>query len=114
MSIPYRLDVGPSAIYLGGPHGREDGSYRMRLSIGIVGLALLVGCVPVRVHEVKGPDGKTALAVKCGDATRCYQKAGELCPDGYDLVGNPVYDGSVTTLVVDCKTPATTKNASTQ
>ena len=72
-------------------------------------LALLAGCVS-RVHEVKGPDGKTALAVKCGDATRCYQKAGELCPNGYDLVGNPVYDGSVTTLVVECKAAGTAKN----
>jgi hypothetical protein len=91
----------------------------MRLSLGIVGLALLAGCV--QVHEVKGPDGKTALAVKCGDATACYKKAGELCPDGYDLVGNnnqnfvygsqgSVYGGSQTTLVVECKTPATSKN----
>jgi hypothetical protein len=91
----------------------------MRLSIGIVGLALLAGCVSVK--EVKGPDGKTALAVKCGDATTCYKKAGELCPDGYDLVGNnnqsyvggtngSVYGGTTTTLVVECKTPATTKN----
>jgi hypothetical protein len=98
----------------------------MRLSIGIVGLALLAACV--QVHEVKGPDGKTALALKCGDATKCYQKAGELCPDGYDFVDKNnanvvggangyVYGGSVTTLLVECKTPATpatTKNASTQ
>ena len=91
----------------------------MRLSIGIVGLALLAGCV--QVHEVKGPDGKTALALKCGDATSCYQKAGELCPDGYDFVdknnanvivpvNGSVVGGTETTLVVECKTPATTKN----
>jgi hypothetical protein len=91
----------------------------MRLSIGIVGLALLAGCVSV--NEVKGPDGKPALAVKCGDATACYKKAGELCPDGYDFVGNnsenfvggtqgSVYGGTMTTLVVECKTPATSKN----
>jgi hypothetical protein len=92
----------------------------MRLSIGIV-LALLAGCVSVRLNEVKGPDGKTALALKCGDATACYKKAGELCPDGYDLVDKnnatyvvENYGGSVTTLVVECKSPATTKNASTQ
>src|SRR5215469_6397247 len=48
----------------------------MRLTIGVAGLALLVGCVSV--SEVKGPDGKPALAVKCGDATACYQRAGEL------------------------------------
>jgi hypothetical protein len=98
----------------------------MRLSIGIVGLALLAGCVTV--HEVKGPDGKTALAVQCPDALACYKKAGELCPDGYNLVGNnsenhvgssnygTIYSSTTTTLVVECKpqkgagTPATTKN----
>jgi hypothetical protein len=91
----------------------------MRLSIGIVGLALLAGCVSV--DEVKGPDGKPALALKCEDATACYKKAGELCPDRYDLVGNnsqnyvggtngSVYGGTTTTLAVECKTPATTKN----
>jgi hypothetical protein len=74
------------------------------------------------VNEVKGPDGKPALAVKRGDATACYKKAGELCPAGYDLVGNnsqnyvggtpgSVYGGTTTTLVVECKTPAAaTKN----
>ena len=91
----------------------------MRLSIAIVGLVLLAGCVSV--HEVKGPDGKPALALKCGDATACYKRAGELCPDGYDLVGNnsasyvggtngSVYGGSTTTLLVECKTPPTTEN----
>ena len=93
----------------------------MRLSIGIVGLALLAGCVPVRVNEVKGPDGKAALALNCGNATDCYQKAGELCPAGYDFVDRNYasnvwvsdgyfWGGSVTTLVVECKAPATTKN----
>jgi hypothetical protein len=91
----------------------------MRLSIGIVGLALLVGCV--YVNEVKGPDGKPALALKCGDATACYKKAGELCPGGYDLVNSttgtvvvPVNGSAVgspqTTVLVECKAPATTKN----
>jgi hypothetical protein len=96
----------------------------MRLSLGIVGLALLAGCV--QVHEVKGPDGKPALALKCGDATACYQKAGELCPNGYDFVNSstgtvivPTANGGSigapqTTVLVECKAPATTKNASTQ
>jgi hypothetical protein len=91
----------------------------MRFSIGIVGLALLTGCVDV--NEVKGPDGKTALALRCGDATACYKKAGELCPNGYDLVNSTTgtvvvpSNGSavgspVTTVLVECKAPATTKN----
>jgi hypothetical protein len=82
-------------------------------------MVLLAGCVSVK--EVKGPDGKPALALKCGDATNCYKRAGELCPDGYDLVGNnyasyvggangTVYGGSTTTLLVECKTPPTTEN----
>jgi hypothetical protein len=86
--------------------------------------ALLAGCVTV--NEVKGPDGKPALAVKCGDATACYKKAGELCPDGYDFVNSSTgtvivptgQGGSIgspqTTILVECKAaPATTKNAST-
>jgi len=91
----------------------------MRIPLGVIGLAILAGCV--QVHEVKGPDGKPALAVKCGDATKCYQRAGALCPNGYDLVGNnnasfvggangTVYGGTQTTLLVECKNPATTKN----
>jgi hypothetical protein len=82
-------------------------------------LALLAGCVSV--NEVRGPDGKTALAVGCERATACYKKAGELCPNGYDLVGNSsgsyvggtngsVYGGTTTTLVVECKAAGTAKN----
>jgi hypothetical protein len=92
----------------------------MRLSIGIVGLALLTGCVSVK--EVSGPDGKPALAVKCGDATLCYQKAGELCPGGYDFVNSSTgtvivptaQGGSIgspqTTILVECKSTTTSKN----
>jgi hypothetical protein len=92
----------------------------MRLSLGIVGLALLSGCV--QVSEVKGPDGKAALALKCGNATDCYKKAGELCPDGYDFVNSttgtvivPMNNGSSigtpqTTVLVECKPPGTAKN----
>ena len=92
----------------------------MKVPLALLGLALLSGCV--QAHDVRGPDVKTARALKCGDATACYQKAGELCPDGYDFVDKnnanwigsshygSVYGGSETTLVVECKTPATTKN----
>ena len=88
--------------------------------MALLGLALLSGCV--QVHEVKGPDGKTALALRCGDATACYKKAGELCPDGYDFVDKnnanwvgssnygSVYGGSVTAPVVECKAPGPIKN----
>jgi hypothetical protein len=91
----------------------------MRLSIGIVGLAFLAGCV--QVSEVKGPDGQTALALKCGNATDCYKKAGELCPDGYDFVNSTTgtvivpMNGSVigspqTTVLVECKRSGMAKN----
>jgi hypothetical protein len=91
----------------------------MKILLGLLVLAFLAGCVGV--HEVKGPDGKPALALKCGDATACYKKAGELCPDGYDLVSNnnasyvggangTFYGGSTTTILVECKAPGTAKN----
>ena len=91
----------------------------MKVLLGCFGLVLLSGCVQVR--EIKGPDGKAALALKCGDATACYQKAGELCPNGYDFVdknnanvivpvNGSVVGGTQTTLVVECKAPATSKN----
>ena len=92
----------------------------MRMMVGFLGLVLLAGCVTV--SQVSGPDGKPALAVKCGDATACYQKAGELCPGGYDFVNSSTgtvivpmaHGGSVgspeTTILVECKSPATVKN----
>jgi len=90
---------------------------RLIVAIAVGALALLAGCVSV--SEVKGPDGKPALAVKCADATVCYQKAGELCPNGYDFVNSStgtvvsgvngiVTSGNVTTILVECKTPVAT------
>lgn len=54
-------------------------------------LAVLVGCASAQ--QVKGPDGKAAYEVKCGNAVKakCTEKANELCPHGYtqlDREGN--------------------------
>lgn len=47
---------------------------------------LLAGCA--LVTEVKGPSGRTNYSIKCGSdlIEKCYQKAAELCPSGYEMV----------------------------
>jgi hypothetical protein len=61
-----------------------------------------------------GPDGRQAYVMRCSGMGRsladCYQKAGELCPAGYDVVGGQsgsVGAGTVialrTDLVVQCR-----------
>jgi hypothetical protein len=50
----------------------------------LVVLAVLAGCASSQ--QVKGPDGKVAYEVKCGNAVKekCAAKAAELCPHGYN------------------------------
>lgn len=42
--------------------------------------------------SIKGPDGRQGYAMRCSGSGRsleaCYQKAGELCSTGYDIVDN--------------------------
>lgn len=83
-------------------------------------LAVLAGCA--NSQQVKGPDGKDAYLVKCGNAVKekCTEKATELCPRGYRLlereanryddltkVGNvgqlEIKMDTTTTLLVQCK-----------
>ena len=49
-------------------------------------MALFVmGCVSTQ--EFKGPNGKTAYSMDCGNhLNACYQKAGEVCPTGYTIL----------------------------
>lgn len=74
----------------------------------------LAGCVSV--SQVNGPNGRPAYSLYCGThASACYQKAGELCPHGYQMLDHtdgmaivPTANGSVVggsqrTVLVECK-----------
>ncbi len=57
----------------------------------MVAIGLLAGCAAgVSVQTVKGPNGKDAYVMKCSgfgrDHSDCMQKAGDLCPAGYNIV----------------------------
>jgi hypothetical protein len=47
---------------------------------------ILSGCATSR--QIVGPDGTPAHAIRCGAAVAdaCLEKAGELCPNGYDVL----------------------------
>lgn len=72
-------------------------------------LALLAGCV--HVTEIKGPDGRIAHVLDCGNnRANCLRKAGELCPTGYQViddatnqVANRYVMAADITLTVSCK-----------
>lgn len=59
---------------------------RRLLPTALIALTLVTGCA--LVTEVKGPSGRTNYSIKCGSdmIEKCYQKAAELCPRGYDMV----------------------------
>lgn len=61
-----------------------------RLGIILAGV-LTVGCTAeIKPNSMLGPNGKTAYSMQCSGMGRsleaCYQKAGELCPKGYQVV----------------------------
>lgn len=73
---------------------------------------------PVEPQKFVGPKGKTAYAMDCAGYGRtvseCYQKAGELCPSGYDIIsqsstpiGIPTAYGTIIVtddkMAVECK-----------
>lgn len=61
----------------------------MRL-LTVVLLLLLASCASVQPREFRGPNGRPAYSMRCSGMGRtlddCYQKVGELCPGGYDIV----------------------------
>ncbi len=50
----------------------------------------LIGCMSISPTSFKGPSGKQAYSMKCSGMGRtmdaCYQKAGEVCPNGYNIL----------------------------
>lgn len=67
------------------------------------------------IQEFKGPNGRAAFSLECGNnLSACYEKAGEVCPNGYDIldrasgtVAVPVRGGLIAapqyTLAIECK-----------
>ena len=87
------------------------------MRIGILLSLLLCGCA-ISPRPLTGPNGRPGYAMRCSGAGRtleaCYQKAGQLCPSGYDviseggggaLLGTPhgLIGASRHSLMVECK-----------
>ncbi len=93
----------------------------MRNLIIVLMVYMLPGCAGVTVNpqQFVGPSGKTSYAMRCSGFGRtwadCYQSAGLLCPNGYNIVDQasgtiavPVSGGGFLaapkqTLVIECK-----------
>jgi hypothetical protein len=63
----------------------------------VLSTMLLMSCASIQPKPFKGPGGGEAYSMRCSGLGRtlhdCYQKAGELCPDGYNLID--ITSGSV-------------------
>ncbi len=66
---------------------------RGRRSIAVVSMLLLLGCATA--DEMVLPDGTKGYKLNCDGAMLsmgdCYKKAGDLCPQGYDLSDTTFY-----------------------
>lgn len=53
-------------------------------------LAFVVSCAAIEPMQFVGPNGKTAYSMRCSGMGRtldaCYKKAGEICPNGYNII----------------------------
>jgi hypothetical protein len=59
----------------------------VKTALYLIAAIALTGCVaPVRVTHVSGPDGAPAVVLSCHHEANCYERAGELCPAGYDTL----------------------------
>jgi hypothetical protein len=55
-------------------------------------LIFLTACMSISPTQFVGPNGKEAYSMRCSGMGRsmeaCYQKAGQVCPSGYNIVSN--------------------------
>ena len=62
----------------------------MKSIFAVLLTVFLVSCASIEPKQFIGPDGNTAYAMRCSGMGRtleaCYQKSGELCPNGYKIV----------------------------
>lgn len=62
----------------------------MKKITSVLFLFLLSACAAITPKQFIGPSGKTAYSMRCSGMGRtldaCYQKAGEVCPNGYTII----------------------------
>jgi len=63
----------------------------MKNIILIFASILLTSCASITPEKFVGPNGKAAYSMRCSGMGRtmsmCYKKAGEVCPNGYSIIG---------------------------
>ena len=93
----------------------------MKYLYALLGLVLITSCATSQ--EIVLPSGEKGFTINCGSyegdsRSACYQKAGEVCPSGYDIleqteekdkniVANPysfqTLEDDKRVLVIECK-----------
>jgi hypothetical protein len=72
-----------------------------------LGALILTGCAMSSGYD-KGPNGQPIYYIDGMTARAAYAKASKLCPDGYNIIGNPEKISSLDYVVtVECRPPAT-------
>ena len=68
-------------------------------TLALLSVLVLTSCASIEPEEFKGPTGKTAYSMRCSGTGRtldaCYKKAGEVCPNGSNMI-----DGASGTVAV--------------
>jgi len=48
---------------------------------------ILSSCTTIKPLSITGPSGKQGFSMECVTTTpECFSKAGQLCPNGYDII----------------------------
>ena len=73
---------------------------------------VLIGCAETIKSQFTGPNGRTAFNMGCSGMGRtmdkCYKKASEVCPKGYDIIENTatsvgLYNIQKRSMAIECK-----------
>lgn len=63
---------------------------KVLLAVGIVLVLTACTTMDIEPQKFRGPSGNDAYSMRCSGMGRtldaCYQKAGELCPNGYTII----------------------------
>ena len=99
----------------------RNGGTHMKYLASLFGIILITSCATSQ--EIVLPSGERGFTINCGSYegdswSACYQKAGEVCPSGYEIleksedkdkniVANPysfqTLEDDKRTLVIECK-----------